>query len=275
MASDRQQFERMEAHYHMLLAEKKFSVAPDVGRMAIITMFDRTALRNEHPVDSADAMNNEARRLQRFLKWQGRATALVMEATVEQFWGILNDPSISDITFIGASASLSKARPVPWSRDSDPKKKHVMFSFYDAISSVRSKPSITHLKQGEFFQRSCGSMNIYPLNIPFAWGVMADRTRIWAPPRQAYYPSRWHIHPRAGLSNLAQYFGLTRDELQEPMSYEQAKQLFGQRDDIQLRRYPVPPILYPVYDKLRGNEVICGMHEKIRRRLSDTGVMWY
>lgn len=274
MASDRQQFHRMEAHYHMLLAEKKFSVVPDVGRMAIITMFDRAALTNEHPADSADAMNNEARRMQRFIKWQGKATALVMEATVEQFWGILDDPSISDITFI-AAAFLSKARPVPWSRNSDPNKKRVMFSFYDAISSARDEPSITHLKQGKFFQRSCGSMDIYPLNIPFAWGFMADRTSIWAPSQQAYFPSRWHIRPQAGLSNLAEYFGLTRDELQEPMSYERAKQLFGRRDNIRLRRYPVPSTLQPVYDKLRDNEVICRMHAKIRRRLSDAGVTWY
>jgi hypothetical protein len=94
MASDRQQFHRMEAHYHMLLAEKKFSVVPDVGRMAIITMFDRAPLTNEHPADSADAMNNEARRIQRFIEWQGKVTALVMEATIEQFWEILDDPSI-------------------------------------------------------------------------------------------------------------------------------------------------------------------------------------
>jgi hypothetical protein len=57
-------------------------------------------------------MNNEARRMRRFLEWQGKATTLVMEATVEQFWGILYDLGISDITFIGA-AFLSKARPVP------------------------------------------------------------------------------------------------------------------------------------------------------------------
>jgi hypothetical protein len=195
MASDRQQFDRMEAHYHALLAEKKFSVAPDVGRMAIVTMFDRAALTNEHPMDSAEAMNNEARRMRRFLEWQGKATTLVMEATVEQFWGILDDLGISDITFIGA-AFLSKARPVPWSRDSDREKKRVMFSYYDAISPVGGKPSITHLKQGKFFQRSCGSMDIYPLNIPFAWGFMADRTRIWAPPQQAYYAGRWHIRPQ-------------------------------------------------------------------------------
>jgi hypothetical protein len=264
----------MEAHYHMLLAEKKFSVAPDVGRIAIITMFDRAALTNEHRVDSADAMNNEARRMQRFIKWRGRATALVMEATVEQFWGILDDPSISDITFIGP-AFLSKASPVPWSRDSDPEKKHVMFGFYDAISPVSGKPSITHLKQGKFFQRTCGYMDTYPLNIPFAWGFMADRTRIWASPQRAYFPSRWHIRPQAGLSNLAEYFGLTRDELQEPMSYKQVKQLFGRRDTVRLRRYPAPPALHPVYDKLRDNEVICRMHAKIRRRLSDAGVMWY
>jgi hypothetical protein len=274
MASDRQQFDRMEVHYHSLLAEKKFSVTPDVGRMAIITMFDRAALTNEHPVDSARAMNNEARRMQRFLKWRGKATALVIEATAEQFWEILDDPSISDITFI-AAAFLSKARPVPWSRDSDPQKKHIMFSFYDAISPVGGKPSITHLKQGRCFQRSCGSMDIYPLNIPFPWGFMADRTRIWAPSQQAYFPSRWHVRPQAGLSNLAEHFGLTRDELQEPMTYEQAKQVFGRRDNIQARRYCVPSALYPVYDKLRDNEVVCGMHEKVRRRLSDAGMIWY
>jgi hypothetical protein len=237
-------------------------------------MFDRAALTSEHPADSADAMNNEARRMRRFLKWRGKATVLVMDATVEQFWGILDDSGISDIIFI-AAAFLSRARTMPWSYDSDPERKRVMFSFYDAVSPVGGKPSITHLKQGKFFQRSCGSMDAYSLNIPFAWGFMADRTRIWAPPQQAYFPSRWHIRPQAGLTNVAEYFGLTRDDLQEPMSYQQAKQLFGRRDNIRLRRYPVPPALHPVYDKLRDNEVICRMHAKIRRRLSDAGVMWY
>jgi hypothetical protein len=46
------------------------------------------------------------------------------------------------------------------------------------------------------------------------------------------------------------------------MSYEQAKQLFGRRDNIRLRRYPVPSTLQPVYDKLRGNAAICRMHAK-------------
>jgi hypothetical protein len=274
VASDRQKFERMERHYRSLLAEKKFSVASDVGRMAIITMFDRTALKVEHRINSAEAMNNEARRIQRFLKWRGKPTVLITEAHVKQFWEILDDPGISGITFIGAD-SLTKVRSVPWSQPSDPDRKRVMFSFYDAISPIGGKPSITHLKQGKFFQRTCGSMDIYPLNVPFAWGFMADRTKIWAAPQRVYYPARWHVRPQAGLSNLAAYFGLTRDELQEPVSYTRAKELFGRRESIRLRRYQVPQFLHPVYDKLRDNEVICGMHEKIRRRLSDIGVVWY
>lgn len=264
----------MQTHYQSLLAEKKFGVDPDVGRMSIITMFDRAALKVEHPINSAEAMNKEARRIQRFLNWQGKPTVLTIEANAEQFWEILDDPSISDITLIGGD-SLTKVRSAPWSRASDLDKKHAMFSFYDAISPIGGKPSITHLKQGEFFQRTCGSMDIYPLNIPFAWGFMADRAKIWASPQRVYYPARWHVHPQAGLSNLAEYFGLTRNELHEPMSYIRAKELFGRRESIRPRRYQVPQILHPVYDQLRNNEVICGMHEKIRKRLSDIGVVWY
>jgi hypothetical protein len=263
----------MEAHYHMLRAEKKFSVQPDVGRMAIMTMIDRTAPVNGDPVNSADAMNNEARRMQRFLKWRGKATALVLEATAERFWKILDDPVISDITVVGSNC-LSRIRSAPWSRDPDSEKDHGTFSFYDAISPAK-RPSITHLKQGSFFQRTCGSMDIYPLNIPFAWGFMADRTKIWASPQRLYYPARWHIHPRAGLSNLADFFGLTSRELQEPMTYGQAKQLFGQRATLRRCRYPVPSWLHPAYDKLRENKAISDTHDKIRRRLSDVGVIWY
>jgi hypothetical protein len=263
----------MERHYQSLLAEKKFSVAPDVGRMAIITMFDRAALKVEHPINSAEAMNNEAQRIQRFLRWRGKRTLLIIEAGVKHFWEVLDDPSISDVTLIGAD-SLTKVRSVPWSQASDPDGKRVMFSFYDAMSPT-GKPSITHLKQGKFFQRTCGSMDIYPLNVPFAWGFMADRTKIWAAPQRVYYPARWHVRPQAGLSNLAEYFGLTRDELQEPMTYIRAKELFGRRESTRLRRYQVPQFLHPVYDQLRNNETICRVHEKIRRRLSDLGVMWY
>ena len=209
-----------------------------------------------------------------FLSGRVRRRCLSWRQHVNEFWEVLDDPCISDITFIGAD-SLTKVRAVPWSRASDPEKKRAMFSFYDAMSPVGEKPSITHLKQGKFFQRTCGSMDIYPLNVPFAWGFMADRTKIWAPPQQVYYPARWHVRPQAGLSNLAEYFGLTRDELREPMSYIRAKQLFGPRESIRLRRYRVPQILHPAYDRLRDNEIICAMHEKIRKRLSDIGVIWY
>jgi hypothetical protein len=79
--------------------------------------------------------------------------------------------------------------------------------------------------------------------------------------------------PRAGLVNVAAHFGLTREELQWTMSYRRAKELFGARESLAGRRYPVPRFAYSAYDRLRENQMIHGLHDDIRRSLEAVGLM--
>jgi hypothetical protein len=148
-----------------------------------------------------------------------------------------------------------------------------MVSFFDAISRDGARPTITHLKQGGFYQRTSGEMNGGPLSIPFAWGFMADRTKIWAAPQVAFYPNQRNARPRAGLVNVAAHFGLTREELQRAMSYPRAKEVFGARESLAGRRYPVPRFAYTAYDRLRENQKVHELHDGIRRSLEAVGLM--
>jgi hypothetical protein len=273
MASDKQQVDRMERHRDRLLTEGQLSVAPSAGRTAIITMYDPAKLAEaEIPANRLDTIDREARRIQSYLRWHGRDTVYLPEATIDEFWQALDDVRVSDMVLIGL-AQLSRVHIAPWTRKSNPGKQHDMVSFFDAISRDGRRPTITHLKQGAFYQRTSGEMNKSPLSIPFAWGFMADRTQIWAAPQLAFYPNQRHVRPRAGLVNVAAHFGLTREELQRTMSYRRAKEVFGARASLAGRRYPVPRFAYPAYDRLRENRKVRELHDDIRRSLEAVGLM--
>lgn len=273
MASDKQQVDRMETHRERLLVEGMLSVPPNAGRTAIITMYDPAKLAETKILaDRLDTMDREARRIRSYLRWRGMDAMYLPEATIDEFWEALDDVRVSDMVLIGL-AELSKVHIAPWTRESNPRKRHDMVSFFDVISRDGTRPTITHLKQGGFYQRTSGAMDKSSLNIPFAWGFMADRTKIWAAPQAYFYPNQRHIRPRAGLVNVAAHFGLTWEELQRPMSYPRAKEVFGARESLTRRRYPVPRFAYPAYDRLRENEKVHELHDDIRRSLEAVGLM--
>jgi hypothetical protein len=273
MASDKQQVDRMERHRERLLAEGMLSVPPHAGRTAIITMYNSAKLAQATMLaDRLDTMDHEARRIWSYLRWRGTDAVYLPEATVDEFWEVLDDTRVSDMVLIGL-AELSSVHIAPWTRESNPAKRHDRASFFDVISRDGARPTITHLKQGGFYQRTCGAMDRFRLNVPFAWGFMADRTKIWATPQLYFYPNQRHIRPRAGLVNVAAHFGLTREELQQPMSYSRAKEIFGSREALMPRRYWVPRFAYPAYDRLRENQKVHDLHNDIRRSLKVVGLV--
>jgi hypothetical protein len=273
MASDKQQVNRMEMHRERLLAEGMLSVPPSAGCTAIITMYDPANLAGaDIPANRLHTMDREARRIRSYLRWHGRDVAYLPEATIDEFWQALDDVRVSGMVLIGL-AQLNRVHIAPWTRKSSPGKQHGMVSFFDAISRDGRRPTITHLKQGGFYQRTSGEMNKSTLCIPFAWGFMADRTKIWAAPQVAFYPNQRHVRPRAGLVNVAAHFGLSRAELQRRMSYSRAKEVFGMQDSLAGRRYPVPRFAYPAYDRLRENQKVHGLYDDIRRSLGAVGLM--
>lgn len=264
MASDKQQVNRMENHRERLLTEGKLSVPPAVGRTAIFTVYDPAQLEERTPqADTFDAMNLEAQRIQRYLRWRGKDSVYFPSASCDDFWTALDDLRISDMVIIGLG-QLSRVDIEPWARQSGSGNWQGILDFYDVISRDGRWPTIRHLKQGRFYQRTSGEMDKLPLNIPFAWGFMADRRKIWAPPQRSFRPSPRHMQPQAGLVNVARYFSLTTDDLQR-ISYSRAKEVFGMRESIfPLRRYPVPQFAYPAYDRLRANRRLHALHDAIR-----------
>lgn len=273
MASDKQQVDRMERHRERLLAEGMLSVPSYAGRTAIITMYNPAKLAQAKMLaDRLDTMDREARRIRSYLRWRGRDAVYLPEATIEEFWEVLDDVRVSGIVLIGL-ADLSKVAIAPWTRESNPGKRHDTASFFDVISRDGARPTITHLKQGRFYQRTSGAMDKIRLNVPFAWGFVADRTKIWAAPQLYFYPNQRHLRPRAGLVNVAAHFGLTREELQWPMSYPRAKEIFGSREPLTPRRYHVPRFAYPAYDTLRENRTVHDVHDGVRRRLKAVGLV--
>ncbi|HTU75312.1 MAG TPA: hypothetical protein VMG38_17495 [Trebonia sp.] len=235
--------------------------------MAIFLMYDHEFRPgNKVHADTLKGMDREARRIQRYLRWHGKRSTYFPEATVDDFWDALDDTTISDVTVIGL-ATLARVHVPPWKRDPADSKVNGMLSFYDAISRGGSWPAISHLKQGSFYQRTSGGMDMLPLNPPFAWGFMADRAKIWGVPQFGFYPSRWHVRPQAGLTTIASYFDLDERELTDSMSYARTKEIFGRRESIRARGYPVPKFLHPIYDTLRHNERLFELHQTIRKAI--------
>ncbi len=277
MASDQQQYNRMQVRYEALHAEHAYSVAPDVGRLAIVTMYpDNVQIRR--PEDSLSSIDFEARRLQAAQEALGKTTIYAARATVGDFWEILGDRNISDITLIGLG-QLGKISLRTWERGStDPQKPAVpqpTLNYFDAISHDGRQPSITHLKQGSFHQRTSGLMPA-TLNVPFAWGFMADRSKIWGSPQRAFYPHKHDINLSDGIVNIAQHFGLPEEALRS-MEYSNAKVVFGKQEPLTrvAPRYPVPSLLLPIYDRIRDNKRALSLHEAVRRRLRAAGIVEY
>lgn len=238
--------------------------------MAIVTMYDHDYWpAYARPSDTLQAMEREARRIQRRLEGQGRTVSCLHEAVADDFWKVLDDPQVSDITLIGL-ASLGRVHLAPWFRESNPGKPNGTLSFFDAISFGTSQPAISHLKQGSFYQRTCGDMS-FPLNPPFAWGFMADRAKIWARPRRLFFPRR-HARPEEGLVPAAQDLGLPPELIAGPMSYEQAKAAFGSRAMLRERLYAVPPFAEPLYDRLAKSQRLAELERTVRRSLARHGI---
>jgi len=267
MASDKQQVDRMEAHRVGLLEEGKVSYPSGSGRIAIFTMYDPAAVDEATQVENRlQTLDAEARRMRGYLRWRGKDTVYFPEATIDSFWEAMDDVRVSDMVVIGL-AQLSKVHIAPWTRVDSPAKQYRVINFFDAISRTGARPTITHLKAGSFYQRTCGSMSTTPLNVPFAWGFMANRARIWAAPQRGLFPGLRDVRPQARLNNVAEHFRLSADELQGAMSYERTKEIFGRRESLVSRRYVVPKFVYPAYDRLRANDQIHRVHDGIRNNL--------
>jgi hypothetical protein len=257
----------MEEHRARLLGEARLSLPPAEGRMAIFVFYD-PGFRPDNTIveDSLDAMDREAIRIQRYLRWRGKRASYFPHASIAEFWEALDDTKISDITVIGVS-TLSRMHLTPWTRDSESAKHNGTMTFFEAISHGGGQPVISHLKQGGFYQRTSGNMDVAPLNVPLSWGFMADRAKIWALPQYGFYPSPRHFRPGSGLIKVSRHFGLSAAELAAPMSYDRTKELFGRRETIALRGYKVPRFAYPLYDRVRNNEKLFELHQRIREVL--------
>jgi hypothetical protein len=252
----------MELHRAELLAKKKFSVPSEQGCMAIVTMYNRNL---QAPIkrfsDSPDSIDQEARRFLVRLKGQGRRVAYFPEVSVGEFWELVDDVNISDLTIIGLGR-LSRMHVSSWEREADAETRSVL-TFYDAISRSGQWPSSNHLKLGSLYYRASGIMNHEIVNIPFGWGFMADRTKVWAAPRRGFYPSRKHSHPQDGLIRIADYFNLSVDEANTELTYVRAKEIFAARERVDLRYYPVPRFAYPVYDLARKSDRLRDLHDDL------------
>lgn len=232
--------------------------------MAIFVFFDPDYRPDNTIVeDSLEAMDREARRIQRYLRLRGKRSEYIKEASIYNLWDALDDETVSDITVIGIS-TLSRVHLTPWTRESMSAKRNGTMTYYEAISRGGGWPDLKHLKRGSFYQRTSGNMDKAPLNVPLAWGFMADRTRIWAKPQYGFYPSSRHFRPSDGLIRVSKHFGLDDAELAQPMDYPRTKEIFGCLETIALRGYPVPRFLYPAYDRLRSNETLFRLHQRLR-----------
>ena len=262
MASDKQQLKRMELHRAELLAKRKFSVPPESGVMAIVTMYNRNLQGQvKRFSDSPDSIDQEARRFLNRLKKKQRQVSYFPEVSVGELWELLDDVSISDLTIIGLGR-LSRMHVSPWEREADGETRPVV-SFYDAISRSGQWPSVEHLKLGSLYYRVSGLMNREAVNIPFGWGFMADRTKVWAAPQRGFYPSRKHSSPQDGLVRIADYFGLSETEINSELTYARAKEVFGARETMDVRYYRVPRFAYPIYDLARKSDRLRNLHDDL------------
>jgi hypothetical protein len=260
MASDKQQLRRMEFHRAELLAKRQFSVPSEEGSIAIVTMYNRDLQDQvKRFQDSIASIDQEALRFLARLKKRGRRVVYFPEVAVSEFWELLDDATISDLIIIGLGR-LSRMHVSPWERETDSEPRTILSS-YDAVSRNGQWPTLKHLKLGSLYYRISGLMNQEMVNIPFGWGFMADRTKIWGSPQKGFYPSRKHSQPEDGLVRIADYFDLSEDEVNSELTYARAKEIFGARETIDVRYYRVPRLVYPVYDLARKSDRLREFHD--------------
>lgn len=163
MASDRQQFKRARVKWESLLADRKLSVAPDVGVTAIIVSGSVNAKKDTpEAVVERRIFYDEAERLEAAVVQQG-GTPQVFAATASNFGTVLQNPEVSSVYTIGhgnlTHLALEDAKAYFWST---------------------AAAAADHLKTGVFVQRQCGNLGRGGLNVPLGLFCVEDPRNLHA-----------------------------------------------------------------------------------------------
>lgn len=212
MPGDRKEFERAHAHWQELMARRQFSVAPDVGKTAILSshaMVSAESLGQEE----VQQFDTEAYDIAEGLSAEGYEVDVIIDAKGDDFKDVLKDRTTSDIIVIGHGAlpyiymqnGLRKDQSGYQTEYSD------RFDWRDVAAAA------DHLKTGLFIQRTCGHY-VRKLSVPLGLFAVNDPSRVIAAVNNHFTPKNL-----SDPQNERLYPALSPDF---PLSYGLIKRVF-------------------------------------------------
>ncbi len=175
MASDRAMFNAAKKKWLELYTERTFSVAPEMGYIAIMCSActdDITEPGTPQSIAEIQLFLREALQFKELAKSHGRNARVFTDADEHAMAEVLADPEATDVVTIG-HGSLAGFY-VPNQRDG-------IFDWHDASTAS------THLKTGFFMQRHCGGIE-RNLTVPLGTFTLADVRNVVAPVNESFEP---------------------------------------------------------------------------------------
>lgn len=208
MASDRQLFSRASEKYADHETNGRLSVSTDLGYVAIIISgyFDNRTQPSAF-MDEAIIYS------QLLLEKRQQRSKIITCTTAGSLYDIIKDPEAHSIVTIGNGSFSTFWLPQEFPRDEDDSGVEIVDWFDVSFES-------THLKQGFWHQRSCGSFS-RNLNVPLGMFALQDRSELCAFTNQAVTDKSPENH-----ASLLRVFGST--PIRPCNTYEYVKKSFGQ-----------------------------------------------
>ncbi len=190
---DKEKFEKATERWYRLHEQGRYSVPPNVGRLAVIcsTMLYH-GYEGQEVVEAEIAnLRKEAADYKAHAELNGIEAVVFDSATFADLREVLRDETFSSVATVGHGAlpylylaggghlvdswrfeDISETTPLPVND---------RFDWFDVAMEA------THLKLGTFEQRQCGHA-IYDLSVPMGVFAMADHRFVYAPTNATFQP---------------------------------------------------------------------------------------
>jgi hypothetical protein len=224
----RQQYESVLGKRHWLEAEGAFSAPDEAGsRVAILVPFMSALVQD--PRDTRENFEKQTAAVTEQYEKKDRDPHHIMDATVEDFEGVLEDTSIPTVVVAGFGNLSAVATPL--SKEGGSRQR------YGYLDWLHLAGMATHLKLGEFVMLQCGGF-LREFNPPLPSGVVSSFSNIRGAAGKGRYTTE--------IDDLESTVPPLTQE--HELSYDQIKELFP----LQRGRRVGEVVPDPAYVAVRG-----------------------
>lgn len=171
MHGNRKLFERAKTKWEQLKKNEYLSLAPDIGKTAIISsFFTDEPPDTETGITELESFRTEAYALADRVRDSGGIAELAIDATRHDITRLIQDPAIANMYVIGNG---SLATLILGEKD--------YYDWQDVANAT------DHLKKGNFIQRQCGGLTRV-LNVPLGLFAVDDPRNVHAAFDTEFYP---------------------------------------------------------------------------------------